>query len=185
MRLSVLFGVVLCVIPAVAFADGGTMRLSERHGGEQITVFTSPTPVRAGPVDISVLVQDAGSFETVDNTQVVIHVESVDKPEEILTQTATTSAATNKLFRAAIFELPAAGRWRITADIAGHPSAAEVHFDLEALDRLPSWLTFWPWLLWPFAVVGLFGIHQFLVSRRRDKPPRSRPTRIRTPRFQP
>ena len=46
---------------APAIADGGSMRLSGKKGGYQITVFTAPTPFRAGPVDISVLVQDAST----------------------------------------------------------------------------------------------------------------------------
>ena len=31
-------------------ADGGAVRLSERQGNYRLTVFTAPTPVRAGPV---------------------------------------------------------------------------------------------------------------------------------------
>ena len=39
------------------------MRLSERAGGYRVTVFTDPTPLRAGPVDVSVFVQDADTGE--------------------------------------------------------------------------------------------------------------------------
>ena len=46
-----------------ARGDGGTVRLSRCEGGYRITVFTAPTPFRAGPVDISVLVQDAATGE--------------------------------------------------------------------------------------------------------------------------
>ncbi len=44
---------------SLARADGGAVRLRQRSGGYQIAVFTEPTPLRAGPVDVSVLVQDA------------------------------------------------------------------------------------------------------------------------------
>ena len=44
-----------------ARADGGTIRLSESRDDLQITVFTSPTPVREGEVDVSVLVQGKNS----------------------------------------------------------------------------------------------------------------------------
>jgi len=37
--------------------DAGAVRVSQRHGNRQITVFTDPTPLRAGPVDVSILVQ--------------------------------------------------------------------------------------------------------------------------------
>src|SRR5947207_4622353 len=42
----------LFLSPAVAAADGGTIRLSEQKGNYRITVFTSPTLLRAGPLDI-------------------------------------------------------------------------------------------------------------------------------------
>ena len=49
-----------------AAADGGSMRSVRKKGGYQITVFTAPTPFRAGPVDISVLVQDASTGDRPD-----------------------------------------------------------------------------------------------------------------------
>jgi hypothetical protein len=44
---------------AVALADGGRVVVVERQGDYRISVFTSPEPLRAGPIDISVLLQDA------------------------------------------------------------------------------------------------------------------------------
>jgi hypothetical protein len=37
-----------------AFADGGLIRAQRRTADHLLTVFTSPTPLRAGPVDISI-----------------------------------------------------------------------------------------------------------------------------------
>jgi len=45
-------------------ADGGTLRLWERAGNYKVAVFTDPTPLRAGPVDVSVFVQDASNRGT-------------------------------------------------------------------------------------------------------------------------
>ena len=53
-------------------ADGGTVRLSERQGNYRITVFTSPTPLRAGPIDLSVFVQDVTTGEPLSGVQVTI-----------------------------------------------------------------------------------------------------------------
>jgi hypothetical protein len=64
MRLSALC--MLFVPPSGLRADGGAMRLSERAGGYRVTVFTDPTPLRAGPVDVSVFVQDADTGEPAD-----------------------------------------------------------------------------------------------------------------------
>ena len=40
---------------SLARADGGAVRLRQRAGGYQIAVFTSPTPFRAGPVDLALI----------------------------------------------------------------------------------------------------------------------------------
>src|SRR5437879_11814676 len=85
-------------------ADGGTMRISAKKGGFLITVFTAPAPFRAGPVDISVLVQDALTGDLVPETRVTVRMA---KPGQLaLEYPATRAAATNKLLHAAQFELP-------------------------------------------------------------------------------
>ena len=90
-------------------ADAGTLRARERFNGYQVTVFTAPAPVRAGPVDVSVLVQDEKGTPVRADVSVALWPRG--RPEEQLRRRATAEAATNKLFRAAIFELPEAGWW--------------------------------------------------------------------------
>ncbi|HEV3259998.1 MAG TPA: hypothetical protein VG013_24230, partial [Gemmataceae bacterium] len=58
---SLFFVSLLSLLPSMAMADGGAIRLSEQKGDYQITVFTAPTPLRAGPVDVSVLIQNAAT----------------------------------------------------------------------------------------------------------------------------
>src|SRR6266403_1773002 len=78
-------------------ADGGTVRLSEQKGNYRITVFTSPTVLRAGPVDISVLVQEAATGELASGVQVTIKAVWHGSPGVALHHPATNEAATNKL----------------------------------------------------------------------------------------
>jgi hypothetical protein len=151
---------------AAARGDGGTLRSSQRAGRYEIAVFTAPEPFRAGPVDISVLVQDAGSKEPVPDARVVVGLTPLGRPGGTTLVPATTAAATNKLLRSALFELPGPGRWMVDVDIAGAPGNAHVRFELEAADRLPRWLALWPWLSWPALVVLLYGIHQFFTFRK-------------------
>src|SRR5689334_17540453 len=93
----------LFLLPSLAMADGGTVRLSEQQGGYSITVFTSPTVVRAGPVDISVLVQDAATGERAAGVQVTITATRRGSTDVAFDGPATTEAATNKLYYAAVF----------------------------------------------------------------------------------
>ena len=52
---------------------------------------------------------------------------------------ATTEAATNKLFRAAQFELPEPGRWRMQVQIEGLHGLAVIGGEVEAAEPLPRW----------------------------------------------
>jgi hypothetical protein len=138
------------------------VRLSERAGGYQITVFTSPTPLRAGPVDVSVLVQDAASGECVPEARVTVCLKA-PAAGHVLDYPATVEAATNKLFRAAEFRLPEAGWWDVDVAVEGPHGPAVVRFGVQADEALPRWLDLWPWFCWPALAVALFGVHRVLV----------------------
>jgi len=155
--------VLLTACPPVS-ADGGSLRWSEVQGGYRISVFTAPTPFRQGPVDISVLVQDRRTGALVESTRVTIRM---TKPGQLaLEYPATVEAATNKLFRAAQFELPAPGRWELQVQVEGLHGLAAIGGDVEAGPALPRWQELWLWIAWPAVAVALFGIHQVLVRRK-------------------
>ena len=150
---------------SLARADGGTIRLRQRAGGYQVAVFTSPTPVRAGPVDVSVLVQDAATGECVPEARVTVRL-TARGTGDVLEYPATTEAATNRLFHAAVFELPKPGWWEVEVAVEGPHGPAVLRFEVEADEPLPRWLELWPWFTWPALVIALFGVHQLLVKRK-------------------
>ena len=94
------------------------MRLSERVGGYQVTVFTARRR-SAGPVDVSVFVQDADTGEPAAGVDVTVQAAPRGRPDEAVRGPATAEAATNKLFRSAIFDLPESGWWDIRGDGGG------------------------------------------------------------------
>ena len=150
-----------------AYADGGSMLLSRRMGGYQVTVFTAPTPFRAGPVDISVLVQDSLTGEPVPDAQVTIRM---TRPgQRALEYLATHEAATNKLFRAAQFELAEPGRWDVKVQVEGSRGPVVIGGEVEAAGPVPRWQEIWPWIGWPALAIVLFGIHQVTERRRSGK----------------
>jgi hypothetical protein len=150
---------------SLARADGGAIRLRERNGGYQLTVFTSPTPMGAGPVDVSVLVQDATTEEYVPDARVAVRL-TARRTGEVLEYLATTEAATNKLLRAAEFQLPEPGWWEVAVAVEGPHGPALVRFEVQADEPPPRWLDLWPWFGWPALVVALFGIHHVFVRRK-------------------
>ena len=149
---------------SLARADGGAVRLREQAGAYQVTVFTSPTPFRAGPVDVSVLVQDAAG-ECVPEARVTVRL-AARGTKEFLEYPATAEAATNKLFHAAVFPLPRSGWWDIEVFVEGPHGPADLRFDIEAGEPLPRWRELWPWFVWPAFAAAVFGLHQALVRRK-------------------
>jgi hypothetical protein len=147
-------------------ADGGAVRLSEQTGAYRVTVFTSPTPLRAGLVDVSVLVQDAITGELAAEIEVTIRAVQRDFPDTAIQRPATKEAATNKLYYAANFELPESGWYSLEVSVHGALGDGRVCLQMEAAEPLPSWLANWAWAGWPVLAILLFGIHQVLVRWR-------------------
>jgi hypothetical protein len=160
----ILGGLILATACPPLCADGGTLRFSAVQGGYRISVFTAPIPFRKGPVDISVLVQDRKTGEVMASTQVTVRM---TKPGQAVLQfPASANAATNKLFRAAQFDLPAPGRWEWQVDVKGPYGLAAACGEVDAAAALPQWQELWIWIGWPALAVVLFGIHRLLVHRR-------------------
>jgi len=156
----------LCLLPFPAAADGGIVRFSEQKGNYRITVFTTPTPLRAGPVDVSVLVQDAATGEPVSGVKVTITVQQCGFPSDGALHSATTEAATNKLYYASTIDFPEPGCYLLEVHIDGDLGEAQVTFELQAAEPPLKWLAMWPWVAWPFLAILLFGIHELLVRRK-------------------
>ena len=163
-RLGVAIGV-LVLLAAPLLANGGTVRISSRPVGPYlVTVYSSPTPLRTGEVDVSVLVQD--SAEQVLDVPIRVEarpvslVEGAGEPASSVSSIAmeaTRAQATNKLFKAAKFQVNAPGAWEFTVKVA---DAGSIGFSAPVAKS-----TIWdrPYLLallvlLPLAVVGWLAL---------------------------
>ena len=177
---------VLLLCPALARADGGTLRLHERAGDFQVSVFTAPELPRVGTIDISVLVQDASTGHVRLDVPVQIELHQLDSANLLLDKPADAASANNKLYQAAQFEIPNPGRWSAeiiigrqtqstsTAD-SGSSAAPEspLAFQFDVAPPSPPWLELAPWVAWPFAIIALFLLHQRLMGNRVAPPEQS------------
>jgi hypothetical protein len=152
-------------MPSLTQADGGTLRFTRQSGGLQVSLFTSPPSPRAGLVDFSVLVQAADTRAPLLDVPVTIHVYPVNDPARRLGGSATTAAATNKLFQAIQLELAEPGLWHVEVEVNPPSGTMRMETDLEIGEPLPSWLDLGLWIGWPAAAIGLFIAHQLLVRR--------------------
>ncbi len=174
-RVRTLLSLFLLALAAPARGDGGTLRLSERAGPYRVSIFTAPEPLRVGPADISVLVQDAGSGAPVADVVVRLPLWPAEasggrQAAEALLYTATTKQAVNKLLRAAAVEFPTARPWRIAVDIEGPRGPAYCAVEVDVAGPLPRWRQMWPWFSWPVVPIILFILHQLLRPRSRERP---------------
>jgi hypothetical protein len=152
---------------AIAHADGGTVRFCEVRDGRRITVFTAPTLLRAGPLDVSVLVQEVDSGKPLLDLPIVVSAYPIPDPWPKISAPATTEAATNKLLHMAQLKLPEAGTWRIEVVVEGAQQETAIRFDVFVAQAPPRWLDMSLWIGWPLLAIGVFAFHQYLVHRRR------------------
>jgi hypothetical protein len=157
----------ILLLTSLALADGGVVRTSQQLGPWMITVFSSPTPFRVGPVDLSVLVQDAETSDTVFDVDVNLMLRHA-AADAILVE-ATREAATNQLLRAALFDLPAPGTWQVDVSITSQEHAERLQFALDADPPLPRLMELWIWLSIPILALVFFVLHQWLVRSRRPR----------------
>jgi hypothetical protein len=161
--------VAFLLCPATTCADGGTMRFSKECDGYRITLFTSPTSLRAGVVDFSVLVQSAHSEMPLLDLPVTIHVYPQNDPLRRSGGRATTDAATNKLFQAIQLELAQPGWWHVEVVLDSPRGPIRVETDVEVGPPLPSWIDLGMWISWPAGAIVLFAIHQCFLSSHQRK----------------
>jgi hypothetical protein len=163
----------VALLPTLAVADGGLVRVSQPAGPFVLTVFTTPTPLSVGRADVSVMVQDRRSLAPLLDARVSLELTFAAGGREPLRVEATRAHATNRLLYAATVTLPAAGEWRLRARAEVQGTRAEVACRLPVEAGRPRVLTYWPWLLLPPVAVALFLLNGHL-ARRQDLRPRAR-----------
>lgn len=148
-----------------ARADGGTLRLSQQVGGYRLSVFTLPAPLRTGPIDVSMLIQDPATNRVLDDVRVTVLATPAGRPGPTIRQAAGNATAGNRLLQSATFDLPSPGKWHVEVRVDGDRGPAEVGFDVVAAEGLPPWFRMGIWIGLPGVAVALFGMHEALVER--------------------
>jgi hypothetical protein len=159
LRNVTIFWIVWCGFSAsvsTARGDGGAVCFSSEANGQRITVFAEPVPPRVGPLDLSVLVQELSTLQPLTDLQLDFTLTSSDRSLPALSATASAALATNRLFQAAEFELPAAGSWQVTVEVR---SGGERTRHVFPLSVSPPRAAFWelvPWIFLPAIPIGIF-----------------------------
>jgi FixH len=153
-----------------ALADGGVVQMQRSSGRFVITVFTAPVPLRAGPADISILIQDRNSHHPVLDAEVTMSL--YQEGREAIKAEARREQATNKLLYAALVSLPEAGRWKIEVTVVRNSEETRISGVMMVAPPLPFLLAYWWTLALPPVAIGLFVINQWLkrkIHHKKDK----------------
>lgn len=156
-------------MPATTRADGGLVRARTEADGLALTLLTSPTPLRVGVADVSALVQDERGVPVLD-AEVELRIEDLEGGHPAMTAALTRDAATNKLLQAALLELHAPGRFRLTASARRGEAQVVASADVDVAPPASAARTrAFPLALPPIAV-ALYAVHQALRRRARRAP---------------
>jgi hypothetical protein len=159
-----LAGLFLLAAPA-AWPDGGVVRLRETRGGLVVTVFTAPDPLRAGPQDVSVLVQDVSGAPILD-AEVTLRFDPPDRAGAGFAVRALRAQATNKLLQAAQVDLREVGKWQLVVAVSRAGQTTELSCDLPVGPAAHRMADLWDMFALPPTIVVLFALNQTLRRRR-------------------
>ncbi len=145
------------------------MQFTRHAGGFSITLFSTPVPLRAGPADLSVMVETEPDKTAVLDAAIIL---DLTKPGERSIQlNATHSAAINKLLYATPVVFPSPGTWRINVRVQAKRAPVNVSGTIEVFPEQAPAAAYWPYFAAVPVLVLLFGVNQWLKRKRRVQRP--------------
>ena len=146
-----------------AHADGGAVQFEKSAGPFVITVFTTPAPLRAGPVDISLMIRSRENREPVLDCQALVGLHKEGAMS--ISSEATHEAAQNKLLYAAQMNVPEPGSWGLEAAIKHGDDSIDVAGEITVAPSNSVLLVYWRSLALPPLLISLFAVNQWLKRR--------------------
>jgi hypothetical protein len=157
--------VVIILVQATAFADGGLVQLRKEAGAFVITVFASPAPRSADPVDISLLVQNRNGLEPVLDADVSVLLRADASGAEIRVH-PTREQAQNKLLYAAPVTLAESGKWRLDVTILRHGERTDTTGTINVALPPEMAASYWSYIAFPPLMIMAFVVRERLIRRR-------------------
>jgi hypothetical protein len=155
---SIAVVLVLAAQVGTAFADGGVVVASGAAGALRASVLISPAPLRAGPTEWSVLLQDAGGAPVLDG-----HV-GLEIGDRVVP--AQRDASTNRLLYTARVDLSEVGTVPVALHVTDH---GRLDFEVTVGAARGRGAEHWRVLAIPPVALALFALHQWLRLRERRR----------------
>ena len=146
-----------------AQAHGALAQFTKAAGPFVVTVFTTPSSRRAGPVEISLLIQSRENQQAVLDCVARVQLRKDDATS--ISSEATHEGAQNKLLYAAQVKVPEPGVWELEAVITHENDSVEVGGSITVVPSNPVFLAYWRSLTLPPLLITLFALNQWLKRR--------------------
>jgi len=167
--------VAFAALPLEARADGGAVIARETSEGFDLTVFAAPAPLRAGPADVSVLVQEGG--KPVLDARVSVRWTAAGGGQEwqppccsMKTDERAVEAvlghSQNKILYSAMLVVPSSGAGKLDVRVERGGREATLTAGLDARPAPSPAAAYWPWLAVTPAAIAAFALNQTLKRRK-------------------
>lgn len=156
-------GLFIAATPNTGLADSGRVELSTVWGETRITVFSTPTPLRIGEVDIAVLLQNEETGTVLRDQEIVVSCQCQSSDTQV-ERAATHEQSTNKLLHCARLHLSEAGNWNISIKV-GDQIEATTAFVVKVSPPLLIPSGIWLIALSPLGFILLYLIRERIAGR--------------------
>ena len=175
----------LLACPALLRADGGITVGQIERDGLRVTVFAAPVPVRAGPLDVTLLVQEIPSNQPVTDAVISCSVQKVGPPSPNPVRLpawcstiapgaripATSAHSRNKLLLGAYLPLTEPGRWELDIQVTRGPTSFSAALLLDVAAPRQPLSTWWPLIALVPAFILLYIWRGCLIRAKRCRQP--------------
>jgi hypothetical protein len=155
------------MLTGIVRADGGKVMWQRTAGPFRVTAFTTQSPLRKGPTDISFLVESTAKSRAIVDAQVFITLEN--ESGTTVRAEATHTQARNKLLYCSLISLPEAGHWKMKIIVSQGGKGVELVDHLLVEKAQPMLLAYWKLVAFPPVIMILFIFNQWLRRSRGAK----------------
>ena len=149
-------------------ADGGTIQFRQQKGQLLVTLFSSPSPLRAGgKADLSILLEGAQTNEPLLDANIRLTLQQPGNGP--IVAEPNRAQATNKLLYATTVEIPRDGTWSVSISIELGGKKEVVAGTMNVQPPAPPIAFYWPYFTVVPAAIGLFVLNQYLRSPKHTK----------------
>lgn len=159
----------LCVRPVLA--DTGQLREVIKTDDLNIVVFTAPTPIRAGVLEVVTLVTDSRSGRPVADYQLDVGVRAPDWTPDVpsMVSMGAPDPGTRFAYKSVVL-LPEPGEWALLVEVrVADRAPVLVPITVQAGPPQPLWWQLLPLLLASIPFLGLILARDSILTRSRSR----------------